>query len=196
MIPSRGPIQVSLDDTESRAVRSCQPQASIQAVKILRRPKPVGAEEMILGNGAPASASANKLPQNIGNNGRLFQKSNPLCEEQWPSIADAAARNFRSHPPDQEKSRQLGNSSSSSSVLNSGGCGATQRVADGTVTNFPAVVATNQDSAAINKRPIATKSYKERADEYAKARLRILGSAFSEDEKQDEIGDHSLRLGN
>lgn len=178
MIPSRGPIQVSLDDSDSR-IRACKPP--VVQVKILRRPKS-SADNMSNNHssnlhnqlGEPKFNAASVFDETLSNESTSRDNSN-IINDSSGSFMDIGLRS-QHFPP-------LTSNSSFHSPANN-------MISNNDNNNIyrqqqsaPTLAIHQHHSNTINKIPL--KSYKERADEYAKARLRILGSASSEDDNHN-----------
>lgn len=119
-------------------------------------------------------------------------------DDEWPSIADASKRPVEPQLKDQplrvtvmkkqapnSNRNNVGDGPSTVNTILSSNNDTVLTIA--TKKSHPNNHATNTSpQLEPNKRQTTSmKSYKERADEYAKARLRILGSAFSEEDKPD-----------
>lgn len=143
MLPSRGPIQVTLDDTASR-ITHCRPTTQ---VRILRRPdtKPVTTIE---------------------------EDEKPFDNAQTNSAVQSQQQQTK---PQQQQFLHINkNPSQDSNYQKRQNC--QQKKLNSTWSSNK-----HEHTASNNKKLL--KTYQERADEYAKARLRILGSAFPEDEE-------------
>lgn len=212
MLPSRGQIQVSLDDTGTNTrVIQCKPPSQVQ-VKILRRPKPQTSDD----NQSAASMSA-KVHNNCLD---VFEER--LSSENPPS--SSGLEESRIAPTFAERVRNSGNSlrstsyasrcsansdasyPSSSSSFNSNktmatkeylapaGAASTQaqalRTANGQQQAMLDINRAGNDSELGKNRRNVLRTYQERVNEYAKARLRILGSAFPDnDDPPTDIDD-------
>lgn len=144
MLPSRGPIQVTLDDTASR-ITHCRPTTQ---VRILRRPDSktvttIEEDEKPFDNAQTNSAAQSQQQQQTKPQQQQFLHLNKNPSQD---------SNYQKRQNCQQKKLN--------STWNS---------------NKP------EHAASNNKKLL--KTYQERADEYAKARLRILGSAFPENEE-------------
>ena len=201
MIPSQGgwPALVSNGDSSSVSQTSNEPAAPITQVKILRRPRPHESQSQSTGRVGNEKLTASNMTSSGPNGSRRKHEQAPnqtapsikLNEDEWPSIADAESKNFGSQKqkynvlmkPSEPGSLSNGESSQTAvpqepKVVSI----KTKPVASSRTQNYTAQYVSH-DSDKIPKAPI--KTYQERADEYAKARLRILGSAFAEEDKVD-----------
>lgn len=189
MIRSRGSPSVRTFDQEPLADTGGLPVAQI---KILRRPKPIPNESPLEPSHMSSSNPRNKSWYSHQNEGISNQSDNDirpqttrlaLDEEQWPSIADAAkclgSQNCTQKPIATTQSTSDRPIRTTTTVL---------KIATRDQLRSSAQSLHSSSSADNNRPPL--KSYKERADEYAKARLRILGSAFAEDESNNHHDYH------
>lgn len=241
MLPARGGIQVSLEDTgcASSGV-SCRPPTQ---VKILRRPKPVEPTGPNVATIASTSTTATGqiiVDNNVNNplagdnhlvydktkltskatltdagedrvaNGGLLASAagptsmNVLQKQQvpnkyttngiqpgrsWASMAAGAVKH-KSSSQQQQSTHNGSIVSPSSTVANSAldngsssCCSSSSQqhghATTGTSGTMGGANFNNSSNSTVIKKPL--KTYQERADEYARARLRILGSAFPEE---------------
>lgn len=183
MIPSRDSSQFG----DSVAKPSLMPQ-----VKVLRRPQPAAVDQPSTSSIGQDNKINTTTSIKLRTSGTLNEPHDNtetrivFSEDQWPSLADTINNSSRSQ----------------------GGIGNTNAIKNpetrqpNETTKSPKIISRNNNNYNKNpqhQRPQQTtcpslsgesnqkrhpmlKSYKERADEYAKARLRILGSAFSEDD--------------
>lgn len=187
MLPSRGPIQVTLDDTGSR-IQCTKPPAQ---VKILTRPRntnttnakangPINSnlETSTITTTNPATQTTNNSSGSSGIiSGSILQlassqdcpnnrniNNSPIKSSYSSACSSNISSNANQHQQHTQPATSNKNRSSSSSLV------------EATTTNKHNITSSNNS----NKKPM--KTYQERADEYAKARLRILGSAFPEND--------------
>lgn len=186
MLPSRGQIQVTLDDTGTRRVQ-CKPPP-VQ-VKILRRPKPLSDEDSFKKSTHQVS-SANKDSINVFEERLLTDGSSKQRQEDGANPDTFAARtkaslggikNIGQRSKDNcplETTHSRGyttiTSRDASSSLPFNATQSSTRSFDAQQSNQ-----SSNSSDQSSKRQVL-KTYQERASEYAKARLRILGSTFPE----------------
>lgn len=187
MIPSRGPLQVRLEDTGGPRLQ-CKPPVQ---VKILRRPQPVSSAT----NQTNAVATAHKLDG--------FAES-PFDDDDDVTTDEFSPTNSSSYVSEQQNGtlrpgplnystvaatsiRKIIDSDSSAQISTKSGA-LDRTKSDKRASNNRSAATMTATTNAVgsggvstnNKKPL--KTYQERADEYAKARLRILGSAFPENE--------------
>lgn len=205
MIPSQGgwPPLASNEEPSLATTQACAAAAAPIQVRILRRPKPhennqqsratSRADEKLTASSTASSglvesgrnSEQHTLPTISSSSASSSHYAN---DDEWPSIADAESKSLGSQ---KQKYNVLRKPSDSKLVSN----GETKQKAPpeaavSSIKTKPASSAGHQkyaaqsDSNETNKTAKAPiKTYKERADEYAKARLRILGSAFSDEDK-------------
>lgn len=192
-------------------------EATLGPVKILRRPRPEpsgtvgtvqGRQQAILNglvagqNGLVASnaqsTQANLMSEQHPSDRPTSTKTNSSIydnDDEWPSIADAS-KCIGSHKKSQQQQLEglnvLRKPASTAAKTNSQD-ETTVRSSEQAVTPSNTTRIDNNASRPMdvnqNKSRLTgpMKTYKERADDYAKARLRILGSACSEEEKHDDV---------
>lgn len=154
MLPSRGPIQVTLDETASRLTQ-CRPTTQ---VRILRRPdtKPTAT----IGDGKQPLDNA--------------QTNNALKSQEKQTHHHHQQQVYKQ--PQQQKFLHINKNPSQDSNYQK-----LQNCHQKRVNSIPIGDSNKHEAASNNKKLL--KTYQERADEYAKARLRILGSAFPENDE-------------
>jgi len=180
MFPPRGPVQAYSSGGPSSPPDLMPEQVATKMtqVKILRRP--TSAANVAVYNGAcDTSPSIKQLPEKTTSttSGSIIQGSNPLDEE-WPSLADASKSLVRSQQKD--KSRPPIKSGNGSDAIGSTAVGGHQQ------TKEVRLISQASHPPSTTK----VKSYKERADEYAKARMRIFGSASSDEDNCNPSTSH------
>lgn len=200
MIPSRGPIQVRLEDTGGPRLQ-CKPPVQ---VKILRRPQPVSSTNQT--NAAPAAATATAAAA-VDNHkaANLDRFAESAFDDVTTDQFSPSFNSSRGQTSEQQNGTRLNYSTVVAANIrrtnNDTVTRIEQRTPIGRVdqtkpdTNLTAPnssLAVGQGGGArsttnTNKKPL--KTYQERADEYAKARLRILGSAFPENEDLSSTND-------
>lgn len=191
MLPSRGPIRVTIDETSSR-ITQCRPPAGASQVKILRRP---GSQPVASSTNLPSEDLFDTHPKlsNIDDDNNLAKiKTNgnvtneeSLTEAQLDATQVTALKlhshvhdnifdNDKTAPQPQQHIMHIKRNPSSGSINQQQqlqNCHHQQQISSSSRIN---------NDGASNKKLL--KTYQERADEYAKARLRILGSAFPEND--------------
>jgi hypothetical protein len=196
MLPSQGGWPSLAGNEEPRsASQTCGPDVVAQ-VKILRRPKPHEQNQQSRFTSRTDTNSNNSYAAtkrvDDGRNSEqapVPSSSYYVNDDEWPSIADAESKyigsqkqkyNVMKKPSD---TNPMSNGKTDQTLLNGA---IDSSIANKSIINTgnPIVAAQSLESCDTNKGPKPPlKTYKERADEYAKARLRILGSAFSEEDK-------------
>lgn len=179
-------------------------ETPIGPVKILRRPKqqicgiepgPNRARSAISNESASCkSGSADndqtthaKIMNERLSSGLASSSSIYDNDDEWPSIADAS-KCLGSHQKSQQQQQRVSVLKKPASPRKSGASEETTTSTKQTVTST-GVTKTRDNNASMSAAKLDNKgskpsgpmkTYKERADDYAKARLRILGSASSE----------------
>lgn len=192
MLPSR-----SWQEEPDSTGPACPAPPPIQ-VKILRRPKPNDSHHQLSQSSSntnqnQVTTSSNRSVGFVATEPKSDQVTSSVSlydnDEEWPSIADAACKAQRSqwkskHNVIESFVQSTTSDKIPSAIMSKTGSSAT-------------VVGSNQRLLGIsngNRAPKAPiKTYKERADDYAKARLRILGSAFSDEDKANADGSSNNR---
>lgn len=193
MIPSRELIQVRLEDTEGRRLQ-CKPPVQ---VKILRRPQPLSSDS--------TTDQTNSAPAISNKDTHIGRSAGSVFDDDYVTT-DKFSTSTSSSTPSSDNISERQNGTTKPKLLNYSTVAATnirkvtnsisgpqikQKVtvcdrtqADTNASNNNLALTTTNSSrmgaSTTNKKPL--KTYQERADEYAKARLRILGSAFPENE--------------
>lgn len=159
MLPVRGPIQVTLDDSGS-GIQCVKPQAQ---VRILSRPR-VGTLSLENGNNGSLNSTATTSASKIDRNQKIIlsspKQSSSIRPQQQQQSQSQPTTSSQNHPNQLQQPTQ------------------------------PAL--NHRDGDKANKKLM--KTYQERADEYAKARLRILGSAFPENDDSLSTNDDINRI--
>lgn len=199
MLPSRGPIQVTLEDTGSRPIQ-CKPPTQ---VKILRRPKPSAVDpKPPTASSQPDSTSNHKfnsisLTQPSTNN-QTSSHSDNLFDDRLlgeldnqeldfpplPSMATTITNHNYGAQQTQKGNRNMAHLNGQLErqlKLQDQDHSQNHHNNDQLHTNHRIQSTGSSGINSNGKNPI--KTYQERADEYAKARLRILGSAFPESDQ-------------
>lgn len=180
-------IQKNLGEPDS--TNPC-PSPLIQ-VKILRRPKQCDSQQQQQQQQQPPNASIDRqaIRANAPSDNLQSERSTTTIydnDDEWPSIADASktlGSQQQKYKNQQQKINVMKKPSSGSNADGKTSNSSHQNeTSSSTINNHTAPVLGDSNK----RQPAVIKSYKERADEYAKARLRILGSTFSEHEKPDD----------
>lgn len=207
MLPSRCQIQVTLDDTATSRIVQCKPPQQVQ-VKILRRPKPQAGhdeppatrqpadrvhqyqncldvfEERLLDEPASLATGQEEIKTTLTFAERVRNGNNPA------SAGSAAPRidNLQASYPSSSSSFHSDNNNRTKPARVervSTGMGGDQAGLNNDRNHQPAG---NQLDLGKSRRNVL-RTYQERVDEYAKARLRILGSAFPDNDDPLTDGD-------
>ena len=200
MLPSRGPIQVTLEETGSRAIQ-CKPPTQ---VKILRRPKPNAVDDqpkLPASNSQPGSTLNRKLDSISLNHTSTYPisaQTEDLFQDRLLGELDDQALEFPPLPSmttttitnQNFGAQQLHKNNQSMDHLNDQ---LERRLKLQDQQHFQShhnkQLHSNNRSQSVgsggsnSNGKNSIKTYRERADEYAKARLRILGSAFPESDR-------------
>lgn len=200
MLPSQIGWPFLTGNGEEPAGQTCE-TAPVAQVKILRRPRPHDHNQQSQSTsgatgqrGTCSGLTAGKCVELGHKSDQALHKSTPSSyyanDDEWPSIADAESKNLGS----QKQKYNVLKKSSDNNIVSNGEMNQamTHETLVSSIMSKPASsVAHNAqiDTPELCRPPKAPiKTYKERADEYAKARLRILGSAFSDDDDKVNTG--------
>lgn len=199
------------DDLTQKSMSDTEPLNQIDQtlsgpVKILRRPKP-SIIESSQDQSLNGSDIRNKLDLdfNLSIQSKLTENfhEDPIKsaisttiynnEDEWPSIADASkyigSQQPKTHPQKINVMKKPITRNAKTDNRDSTLVSSNEPIVTSSATktdNNNTTITANSDGN--NRISMSMKTYKERADDYAKARLRILGSAFSDDDdKKDGV---------
>lgn len=188
MLP-RGVIRVAHDhEASTSAVASAKPSSSNQpTVRILKRPTTAAAinqqnlQPQIAQQQEQSAARAQLNKPTIVTYSSIVAKHSKRKEEEGPSKSLTKNEGLQQEI---SQHRQVAVTSASSAPVNA--------IAPNSYNQFLEHNSTQQQPKAF-KSKFLPKTYQERADEYAKARLRILGSAFPSDDSNEDLTMSSSR---